>query len=86
MRTATRVVLTIVIVTMIAGPIQAWQAFTGGGALAGKTRAQTMNMFWTDVKNSRRASAQGHRGIPGVQQAGEAVRDAGPHLTWRLLS
>lgn len=52
MRTAIRVVVAIVIVTMIAGPIQAGQAFTGGAALAGKTRAQTINMFWTDVKNS----------------------------------
>lgn len=52
MRTPARLVIIIVLITVIVGPMQAQQAFKGGGILAGLSRAETINLFWSDVRQS----------------------------------
>lgn len=51
MRLVNRAVMFVVIV-VVAVPLQAQQAFKGGGKLAGLSRTDTINLFWSDVRNS----------------------------------
>lgn len=52
MRKVLGVFIALVVMASNAGPLQAQQAFTGGGFLAKLNRTQTINQFWLDVRTS----------------------------------